>query len=283
MPEIPISRRSCLAMAAAAFAPPAAGRNKISIGLEVSSVRNELALDPMGTIRAVGKMGYESIEFWMPYVYWTAKFVKDVRKLLDDSNLPCYSTLADAAFFSPGKIQGTIELNQILGSKLMVMTDAEVASFDGWKAVAEDLNRAADKLRPLGMRAGYHNHEVEFTQVDGRLPMDVLAKNTAKDVVLQLDIGNCLQGGGDPVAWIEKNPGRTASMHCKDWQKAPWPKCYFVEFGGGAVPWKKVFDVAEKTGGIEHYLIEQGNGPGGAPIDNVRRFLGNFRKMHGDA
>lgn len=282
--EIPITRRSCLALAAASLASLRAGGKRIPIGLEISSVRNELNLDPIGTIRAVSKMGYESIEFWMPYVYWTGKFAKDVRKLLDEVHLPCYSTLADASYFSRDKLQGIIDLNQSLGSKLMVMTDPEVNSFDEWKGVAERLNHVAEKLRPLGMRVGYHNHEVEFTPVDGRVPMDVLAKNTSKDVVLQLDTGNCLQGGGDPVAWMEKNPGRTVSMHCKDWHKAPWPQCYFVNFGEGLVPWKKLFQVAERTGGIEYYLIEQGNGPGGKPpTENVARYLATFRKLHGDA
>jgi sugar phosphate isomerase/epimerase len=204
-----------------------------------------------------------------------------VRKLLDDIGLPCHSTLADAAYFSQGKLPGIIDLNQILGSKLLVMTDVEVSSFDGWKAVADDLNRAAEKLRPLGMRVGYHNHEIEFTPVDGRIPMEVLASRTAKDVVLQLDIGNCLQGGGEPVAWIEQHPGRTVSMHCKDWRKAPWPQCYFVSFGQGLVPWKKVFEAAETVGGVEYYLIEQGNAPPRTPMENVPLFLAAFKKLHG--
>ena len=160
-----ISRRSCLTLAAAASLGRLEARGgKIPVGLELSSIRDDMAQDPMGAIRAVAKMGYESVEFWGTFVYWTPKFAKNVRKLLDDLGLLCHSTLADAAFFSPEKLQGIIDLNQILGSKLVVMTDVEVSGFETWKAVADRLNRAAKKLRPLGMRAGYHNHEVEFSR-----------------------------------------------------------------------------------------------------------------------
>jgi len=276
-----ISRRSMLAWAAAApMASVAAPGKEIPIGLELSSVRNELARDPLGTTRAVAKMGYESVEYWMPYYWWTLAFAKEVRKVLDDAGIVCNSTLNDASFFAPGKIQNAIDLNKVLGSKLLVITDPEVDGMDTWKRVADALNYGAEKLRPLGMRAGYHNHEMEFTPVAGKRPIDILAANTAKDVILQLDTGNCLQGGGDPVAFIEANPGRIGSVHLKDWIPAPWPKCYFIPFGKGQTPFKKIFQAAEKTGGIENYLIEQGQAAPLTPMQAVEQFLATFHKLH---
>jgi sugar phosphate isomerase/epimerase len=35
--------------------------------------------------------------------------------------------------------------------------------------------------------------------------------------VLQFDVGTCIEAGADPVAWINANPGRIKSVHCKDW------------------------------------------------------------------
>jgi sugar phosphate isomerase/epimerase len=102
-------------------------------------------------------------------------------------------------------------------------------------------------------------------------------------VVLQLDTGNCLQGGGNPVAFIEQYPGSFLSIHLKDWKPLPWPKCYFVMFGEGQTPWKKIFTAAETQGGTEHYLIEQGQVAQLAPLQAVPRFLANFRKLHDDA
>jgi sugar phosphate isomerase/epimerase len=154
-----------------------------------------------------------------------------------------------------------------------------VQGLDGWKTVAENLNRAAEKMKPLGLRAGFHNHKTEFVPIDGRRPMDVLAANTGKDVVLQLDVGTCLEAGSDPVAWITANPGRIVSMHCKDWSPDPG-KGYKVLLGEGSAPWKKVFQAAEKTGGIEFYLIEQ-EGSALPPMETAKRCLESFRRIHG--
>ena len=121
----------------------------------------------------------------------------------------------------------------------------EVTGADGWKAVADRLNAAAERLTPLGMFAGYHNHGPEWQPVDGKRPMDILAAATTKNVALQFDIGTCVAAGADPVAWINANPGRIKSMHCKDW--APG-KNYGVLFGEGVSPWAKIFEAAEVHG-----------------------------------
>jgi sugar phosphate isomerase/epimerase len=107
----------------------------------------------------------------------------------------------------------------------------------------------------------------------------VLAANTVKDVVLQLDVGTCLEVGSDPVAWIDNNPGRIISMHCKDWSPEAG-KGYKVLFGEGVAPWKKIFAAAESTGGIEFYLIEQ-EGSAYPPMETADRCLKAFRQMHG--
>ena len=112
----------------------------------------------------------------------------------------------------------------------------------------------AEKLEPAGLKAGYHNHQTEFTPIDGVRPMEILAKNTKPSVMLQLDIGTCLEAGSDPVAWIRGNPGRIRSVHCKDW--AP-DKGYSVLFGEGVADWKAIFAAAQSVGGAEYYLMEQ--------------------------
>jgi sugar phosphate isomerase/epimerase len=275
-----ISRRSLLALTGAAPVFSAAKGKRIPVGLELYSVREELKHDLMGTVRAVAKMGYEDVEFYSPYFQWTDAQAKEVRKLLDDLGIRCLSTHNDFQSFEPAGLPRAIELNQIIGSKIIVMASAgRVNGLDGWKAVAERLNQAAEKLKPLGLRAGYHNHEAEFKVVDGQRPIEVIAANTAKDVVLQFDVGTCIEAGADPVAWIDKNPGRIRSMHCKDWSPDAG-KGYKVLFGEGVAPWKKIFAAAEKTGGIEYYLIEQ-EGSDYPAFETAERCLATFKKVHG--
>jgi sugar phosphate isomerase/epimerase len=135
-------------------------------------------------------------------------------------------------------------------------------------------------LRPLGLSTGYHNHQSEWRPVEGKRPMDVLAAGTPKDVVLQFDVGTCVEVGEDPIAWIKANPGRIRSIHCKDWGKGDG-RAYAVAFGEGDSPWKPIFDAAESVGGVEYYLIEQEiAGPDGQ-IAMAKRCLDNWKKLRG--
>src|SRR5437667_6688619 len=112
-----ISRRSFLALAgAASFALGAQKRKRVPIGLELYSVRDELAKDLMGTVRAVAKLGYEVVEFYSPYFQWSTEYTHDVRKLLDDLNIRCLSTHNGRNALEADGLKKAIELNQILGS-----------------------------------------------------------------------------------------------------------------------------------------------------------------------
>ncbi len=276
-----ISRRSFLALAGAApFALAAYKGKKVPVGLELYSVRDELAKDLMGTVRAVAKMGYEVVEFFSPYYQWTPDYAKEVRKLLDDLKIRCLSTHNGANAFTPEGIQKAIELNQILGAKYVVMASAgRVEGLDSWKGVAERLTQASEKLKPLKMHAGFHNHKMEFVPIEGTRPMDVLAANTPKDVTLQLDVGTCVDAGADPVAWIKANPGRITSIHCKEWGAgAGEDKGYRTLFGEGDAPWLKIFEAAESVGGVEYYLVEQ-EGSRFPPLETAERCLAAFKKL----
>jgi len=279
----PLSRRTFLSLAATLpLAARLRGAAKIPVGLELYSVRNELAKDLFGTVKAVAKMGYEVVEFYSPYYQWTPQMATDVRKLLDDLGLKCHSTHNGANALAADGLQKAIDLNKTIGSHMIVMASpgGPVNDADGWKKVADTLSAAQQKLEPLGMSAGYHNHGPEWKPVDGaKRPMDIIAANTPKGVVLQLDIGTTVAAGTDPVAWINANPGRIKSMHCKDWKAGE--KGYAVNFGDGDSPWKAIFEAAEKTGGIEFYLIEQEAGPETEQFQRADQSLKNFKAARG--
>jgi len=261
--------------AASAFAQT--GRT-VPIGIELYSVRGEMKKDLTGTVRAVAKMGYQVVEFYSPYFEWTTEQAKEYRKLLDDLGIKCNSTHNGANAVSDENIQKAIELNQIIGSRYIVVASAgKVVGADGWKAFGERMSAAAEKLRPHKMATGFHNHQTEFKPFeDGKRPMDILAANTPKDFVLQLDAGTCVEVGADPVAWIKANPGRIKSIHLKDWGKA---RGYDVAFGEGDVPWKALLAAAEATGGVEYYLIEQERAGADGELAMAQKCLDNFKKL----
>jgi sugar phosphate isomerase/epimerase len=263
-------------LAATAFAQS----KTVPIGLELYSVRGELMKDLPGTVRAVAKMGYQVVEFYSPYLSWTPEQAKDVRKLLDDLGIKCHSTHNGAQTLSAENLSKAIDLNQTIGSKYIIIASGpKVSGADGWKGFADQLTAAAEKLRGQGMATGFHNHQVEWKPFeDGKRPMDVLAANTPKDVVLQLDAGTAVEAGADPVAWIKSNPGRIKSVHLKDWGKGE-DKGYAVAFGEGDVPWKPLLAAAEATGGVEYYLIEQERSAPGGELAMAQRCLDNYKKL----
>ncbi len=251
----------------------------IPMGIEMYSVREELKKDPQGTVRAIAEMGYQGLEFYAPYFEWSQAQAKEMKKLLDDLGIRCFSTHNSADYFKKENIQKAIDLNLILGSKYVVMAYSQPKpGLDGWKEIAEALNSASENLKPAGLKAGYHNHQLEFTPVDGVRPMEILAKNTKSTVMLQLDVGTCLEAGADPVAWIRANPGRIRSLHCKDWS----PEAgigYSVLFGEGKADWKGIFAAASSVGGAEYYLIEQ-EGSRYSELETAKKCLEAYRAKH---
>jgi len=278
-----ITRRAFVAASAAApLALSAAGYKNIPVGLELYSVRGELAKDLTATVSAVAKMGYQVVEFYSPYYQWTEDYAKQVRKLMDDLGIRCNSTHNNGtqSFTAPG-MQKAIDLNKILGARFIVMASAgRVAGIDGWKALGDTLTAASEKLQAVGLRAGYHNHQEEFRVLEGKRPMEVLAANTPREFMLQFDVGTCVEVGYDPIAWIKANPGRIHSVHCKDW--APGAAAdntgYRVLFGEGVCPWAGIFDAVESVGGVEYYLIEQ-EGSRFPELETAQRCLDTWKKM----
>ncbi len=275
------SRRDFLALSGALplmLRGTSAQQKAVPVGLELYSVRTALTADLPGTVRAVAKLGYQEVEFYSPYYNWTTEQAKEYRTLLDDLGIKCPSTHNGANALSPTGIQKAIELNQILGSRMIVVASAgKIVGADGWRQFGERMTKAAETLRPLGMVAGFHNHQTEWREVEGQRPMDIIAKTTPKDFVLQFDVGTAVEVGVDPVAWIKANPGRIKSMHCKDW--APAPRGYTVLFGEGVTPWREIFQAAESVGGIEHYIIELEAGPENEQLLRVEKCLANWKKM----
>ena len=254
------------------------------IGIELFSVRRELARDLPATLRAVAGMGYQVVEFYAPYLNWSVRYAKDVRTLLDDLALRCYSTHNTFAALTLGaEMARAIELNQVLGSRQLIVASPppETNGLEDWKRASGQLTTAVMQLESHGLVAGFHNHRVEWTPLaGGQRIMDVIAANTPPEFVLQLDVGTCMEAGADPIAWIRAHPGRIRSAHLKDWAPGTEAneKSYRVLFGEGVAPWQQIVAALESTGGVEFYLMEQ-EGSRYSEIETARRCLDAWRGM----
>ena len=232
--------------------------------------------DPIGTVTRVGKRGYEAVEFFGSYIDYPLAQVKDLRKAMDAVNLKCLSTHNSGKTLFE-QLDKAIEYNQILGSNMLIQSSAggKMSKLDDWKALAGKLSAVGEKLKPHKMRTGFHNHHVEFEPLEGQLPIEVLAANTGKDFILQLDVGTCVSVGQDPVAYINRHKGRIRSIHAKDWSKE---KGFRVLLGEGSSPWKDILATAEKVGGLEVILVEQ-EGADLPPFEVAEKCLATMRKM----
>lgn len=224
----------------------------IPIGLQLYSVREDCARDLPGVLEAVANMGYAGVEFAGYYDRPADK----LRRMLDANGMKCCGTHTRLETILPDAIQETIAFNAVLGNRYLIVPsipESRRGSRDEWRAVADLFNDAADAARPHGMVVGYHNHHFEFQPLDGELPWDTFFGNTREDVVMQLDTGNALHGGADPVPFLQRYPGRALTVHLKEYSVTNDKAL----IGEGDVRWNEVFALCEGYGGTEWYIVEQ--------------------------
>src|SRR5437773_10049896 len=164
------------------------GGKKIPFGLQLYSVRNECAKDLVGTVKAVGKMGYKGVEF----AGYHGRDAKTLRQLLDDVGLKCCGTHIALDTLLGDNLPKSIEFNQTLGNKFLIVPSLPgkyTKTHQGWLDAADIFSELADKVKPQGMKVGYHNHNIEFTPIDGEVPWDTFFNRTKKEVVIQFDMG----------------------------------------------------------------------------------------------
>jgi sugar phosphate isomerase/epimerase len=250
-------------------------KKQIPVGLQLWTVREECKKDFAGTIAKVAKMGYKGVEFAGFY----EKPAKEVRKMLDDNSLVCFGSHTSIDLLSNEKMAATMEYNHVLGNKFVIVPHLDrkqLKTKADWLAKAKTFNEIADKTRLEGIRIGYHAHWDDFELIDGDMVWDILFGNTNKEVCMQLDTGNCMQGKGNPVAILKKYPGRSLTVHLKEYSATSKK----VLIGEGDVKWKEVFEVCETTGSTQYYILEEESGAY-LPLQSAELSLKAFKKVHG--
>lgn len=242
-------------------------------GLQLYSVREECAKDLAKVIAAVAQMGYQGVEF----AGYHGKTAAELRALLDQHKLKCCGTHTGWDTLSDANLQATIEFNKTIGNKYLIVPGLPgecTKSRQAWLDTAKRFNELAEKLKPLGMFVGYHNHSAEFQPLEGVVPWDLFMQNTSKDVVMQLDTGNCMSGGGEPLPYLYKYEGRARTVHVKEFSKAN-PKALI---GEGDVPWKAFFALCRAVGNVDWYIVEY-ESDAYPSLEAVDRCLKNLKAM----
>jgi len=257
-PGVSYSRREFVHLAGAASlaaalhprALPSRNDKLKRIGIQLYTVRQALDTDLAGTLERLAAIGYKEVEF----AWNRGKSPADTRKLLQNTRL-----IAPAAHLSVTDFETdwntTTVMAQTLGIEYLILAgidDAEHASLDDYRRWAERFNGFGRKARAAGFRFGYHNHAAELVPIEGQRPYDMLLQGTdPADVVFEMDIYWVLQGGGDPLAYFARWPGRFPLVHVKG--RAADGR--MVDVGTGSVDWAAIFAKRDEAG-IRHYFVE---------------------------
>lgn len=249
---------------------------RIPIALQLFSIRMICERDLPGTLEAVAQMGYDGVEFAGYY----GRSAKELRAMLDDLGLAVAGTHIGLDTLLGDRLAETVEFNRTLGNRFLIvpgLPEERRNSRQAWLETAGLFNEIADKLAGEGMFTGYHNHHIEFTPMEGELPWDTFFGNTRPEVVMQVDLGNAMHGGADPIPFLQRYPGRAVTVHLKEYSSTN-PKALI---GEGEVRWEDAFRLCETTGGTEWYIVEQEHYGGGTPLECCRKSLENLKKIMG--
>jgi sugar phosphate isomerase/epimerase len=246
---------------------------RIPIALQLFSVRDDCARDLSGTLAAVAKMGYQGVEF----AGYHGRSAAELRKMLDDLGLKVAGTHIGLDTLLGDELERTIEFNRRIGNRFLIvpgLAEERRNSRLAWLETAKIFNDIGEDLEPHDMWTGYHNHHIEVAPMDGELPWDTFFGNTDDRVVMQMDTGNALVGGADPVPFLERYPGRAITVHLKEHSKTNDKAL----IGEGEIRWADVFKLCETTGGTRWYIVEQ-ESYAYSPLECAERCLKSLRGM----
>ena len=244
-------------------------RRRIPVGLQLYSVREAAPKDLPGVLAKLKEMGYDGVEFAGYY----DKKADELYRLLEASGLRCCGTHTGLGSLRGDALKATAEFNLTFGNPFLIVSSLpRQKTAQSWVDLAKEFNDIALKARELGVRVGYHAHAHDFHQTEGKVPWDLFFGNTSDDVIMQLDTGNCLGGGGDPVAVLKRYWGRSTTVHLKEHGGPPK-----AALGQGTVPWGEVLDLCETIGGTAWYIVEHESMPDS--LDGVRACREGLRAL----
>jgi sugar phosphate isomerase/epimerase len=290
-------KTSALAVAASTLLKQqafAVGNDRIT-GLQLYSVRDVMASDPLHTLEMIATMGCVYLEHAS---YVDRKFygypATEFKKILDDLGLKMISghtvfglqhwDTARKDFSDSWKY--TLEDATILEQKYVISPWMDVSmrnSYDNLRLFLDIFNKNGQLCMKSGMKFGYHNHDFEFSQqLNDQKVFDIMMNHIdPKMVVIQLDIGNMYNGGAKAMDVINQYPGRFENLHVKDEIKIDaeggnkYESCIL---GEGVVNCREAVDLATKTGGTTCYIIEQEAYQEKNPMDCVKEDMAVMKK-----
>lgn len=234
-------------------------------GIQLYTVRNDVAKDLPATLKYLAKAGYSQIElFGYDGKSFFGKTAKEFRAMFDANKL----TAPSGHYYQPDVLYNgnmevwkkTIEAASIMGNKYMVIPwlDDKHRGTEDFKKLIGYINEAAVLTKAAGMKMAYHNHEFEFNRAeDGKTYYEHLLTGTDKSLVdFEMDIYWVHYAEQDPVEWFKKYPGRFSMWHVKDMTTNKEGKKESTQVGDGTINFTTLF-ANRKLSGLKYGFVEQ--------------------------
>jgi sugar phosphate isomerase/epimerase len=250
-----MERRAFLVTAAAALAcggnvsATSSRRAPLGLGIQLYTLRGEMERDLDATLARVAEIGYREVEF----AGYFGRTPQAIRTVLDANSLSAPAAHAGLDLLAD-QWDATLEAATQIGHKYLIVPwiPEQQRSLDGYRRVAEQLNRAGERARTAGITLGYHNHAFEFERTDGQVPFDLLiAETDPAAVVLELDVFWTAKGGADAHAYITQNSGRVRLIHAKDMDASG----NMTDVGKGTLDFAAILRTGQQAG-LEHVFVE---------------------------
>src|SRR5438034_10602105 len=299
MPDSHSSRRSFLkssAVGTAGLMPPALLRSAPAVaaesgvlehlGVALYTVRDQMKADTPGTLKAIADLGYRYVESGLLPSLGPALKAAGLKQA--SAYAPTYLVTGNRkAWAGSGDMlpegyrwSQAIDEAKSQGLQYLVIVylmRAERGGLDVYRDLAARLAKAGEACKKAGLGLAYHAHAFEYEPIGGVRPIDILLKETPKDLLgLELDTFWASIAGVDPVKMVEANAGRVPLVHLKDkakgtpvqYDEGKVPKDAFKEVGQGEVDYAKFLPAAAKAG-VKYYYVEQ-DYCAGSPLDSLR-------------
>ena len=243
------------------------GPSKYKMGLQLFSVRDAMAKEPVDTLKKLKAMGYEDFETF-GFDPKTKKLygfkVSDFKKILDDLGLSTTSGhFGFSDHFNSSKeelkwfVDQCITASKTLNAPYITWpwVHPDQRNSENFKLLADKLNRIGEQVNSAGLGFAYHNHGYEFENWGGITGHDILIQITDADLVkLQMDMYWVVHSGKTPKQLVDQQPGRYTMWHIKDMDRLTRD---YSELGNGSIDYTQILPDAGKSG-LEYYYIEQG-------------------------
>jgi sugar phosphate isomerase/epimerase len=270
------SRRSFLrntALASLALGTPfnkelfAMAQKKNKFGIQLWTVKEALAKDPLGVLKHLSNCGYKQIESFEGAngMFWGMKNT-EFKKQLGDLEMNMIASHCDINKDFERKAGEASEI----GMKYLICPHIGAQkSIDDYKRFADQFNKCGEIANKNGIRFAYHNHDYSFKPMAGGMPQDVLMNATDANLVdFEMDIYWVVAAGADPIAYLKKYPNRFKLCHVKDLIKTPTGHESCI-LGKGTIDFKNILYVGAQNG-LKFHIIEQESYTGTTELDCVK-------------